>query len=132
MMVIVTYLFLPILGVVAYLRLLRRMKMAEVPCAPKRAWFALFFIYGGLLTVILTALFCPWSGMGSLGLFFLLFIAPAICGGIAWRHRHTTPLSVYHRVARHMALGYLIGEGVLVAVGMITFIVQSLYSNLTE
>ena len=129
-MIIVTYLLLPIAGIVAYVRLLRKMKREQVPRAPKLTWFALFYIYGGVLTMILTAIFCQWSGMASLGLFFLLFIAPAICGMIAWRHRHNIELSVYHRIARRMALGYLIGEGVLVAVGIFISIVISICNSL--
>lgn len=128
-MTIITYLILPIVGVVAYIRLLRRMKREQVPAPPKLTWFALFYICGGLLTMILSAIFCQWSGMASLGFFFLLFVAPFICGLIAWRHRHNDGLSVYHRLARRMALGYLIGEVLLVAASIIVFIVRSIFMN---
>ena len=55
-----------------------------------------------------------WSGASTAGFIFLLFVAPALCGMIAWRHRHHSEISKYHCTILHAALGYLLGEAVLI------------------
>ncbi len=37
-----------------------------------------------------------WSGMASLGTFYLILAAPIIMGIIAYRHRETRTISKYH------------------------------------
>jgi heme O synthase-like polyprenyltransferase len=41
--------------------------------------------YGGWVMVLLTTFFWYWSGAASLGLFYLVFIAPIIMLYLAWR-----------------------------------------------
>ncbi len=122
------YLILPVTSVVLYFCLLRRMRREQMPHAPKMSLFALFLIYGGLLMTMFTGVFGEWSGMGSLGLIFLLFIAPLICGAILFRHRHNTQVSKYHRILFNMASGYLIGEAVVIGIGLIAFVLKSVSS----
>lgn len=55
-----------------------------------------------------------WSGASTARFIFLLFVAPALCGMIAWRHRHHSEISKYHCTILHAALGYLLGEAVLI------------------
>lgn len=113
------HLILPIAGIVAYIRLLRKMRREQVSDIPKISLFMLFFIYGSVLTVILTGLFWKWSGMSSLGLAFLTFVAPIIFSIIAWQQRNHTGISSYHLILYRMALVYLVGEAVLVVAGVV-------------
>ena len=90
--------FVPLLGIAAYLLLCRRMLRSGVELAAVLSYFILFAIYGGWLVVFLTAFFWEWSGMASLGVFFLLFFAPFIslaASIVLWRQR---PSSIFHRV----------------------------------
>src|SRR4051812_8093695 len=45
-----------------------------------------FICYGGLLAVLLTSLFWEWSGAASLGMFFLIFVAPVGMGIIGYKN----------------------------------------------
>lgn len=54
------------------------------------------------------------AGASTARFIFLLFVAPALCGMIAWRHRHHSEISKYHCTILHAALGYLLGEAVLI------------------
>lgn len=101
---------LPIAGVVAYIRLIRKMRREQITAIPK---FSLF-ICGTLLMEILLGISGMWSGASTAGFIFLLFVAPALCGMIAWRHRHHSEISKYHCTILHAALGYLLGEAVLI------------------
>lgn len=125
------FLFLtsPIVGLIAYIRLIRKMRKEQVALIPRGSIFALFFIYGGVFMEILTGLCWQWSGMSSLGLMFLIFIAPIICTTIAWRQRHNIKLSNYHRIIFRMAVGYLIGIIALFGIGIIAFVIGAICST---
>lgn len=110
------HLILPIAGIIAYIRLLRKMRREQVSDIPRISLFMIFLIYGGVLIVILTELFWKWSGMSSLGLAFLVFVAPIICSIIAWQHRNHTGISNYHCMLYSMALAYLMAEAFLIVV----------------
>lgn len=131
-MVVFIHLILPVAGIVVYIRLLRKMRKEQIPNIPKGALFLLFFVYGGILMEILTGLFWVQSGMSSLGLVFLIFIAPVICGIIAWQQRNNIGVSKYHRVIQRMALGYLLGETVLIGVVIMVFIGNMIYTAFTS
>ena len=67
--------------------------------APYIFLFILFGTYGGVLLVILTAFFCPWSGMASIGTLYLLYPAPAvILAGVILLARRRQ-ISSFHRAA---------------------------------
>ena len=104
---------LPIAGVV-YIRLIRKMRREQITAIPKFSLFMLFLICGTLLMEILLGISGMWSGASTAGFIFLLFVAPALCGMIAWRHRHHSEISKYHCTILHAALGYLLGEAVLI------------------
>jgi len=70
--------------------------------------FIIFATYGGLILAVLTDLFWYWSGMASLGVFYLIFGAPIVMGIIAYRHRHTRTISKYHKWTYLLALAYFI------------------------
>ncbi len=80
----------PLIGVGAYVWLCRRLYIrGEVPEA-LLLLFPLFFCWGGVLVVALTALFWHWSGMASLGMFFLLFASPLFFLPVTIALRHVT------------------------------------------
>lgn len=90
------FLILPLVGLVCFLRLRKQMNKENTPNAPTTELFIIFVTYGGLMLVALMTLFWLWSGMASLGVFYLVFIAPVIMGIIAYRHRKTRTVSKYH------------------------------------
>ena len=104
---------LPIAGVVAYIRLIRKMRREQITAIPKFSLFMLF-LSAELAHGILLGISGMWSGASTAGFIFLLFVAPALCGMIAWRHRHHSEISKYHCTILHAALGYLLGEAVLI------------------
>src|SRR5262245_48440923 len=68
----------PTSGLGLYWRLRGRMIEAGIPKPPIVPFFILFATYGGWLIVGLTFLLWYWSGMATLGLAYLVFIAPIV------------------------------------------------------
>lgn len=89
----------PLLGLMMFLWLCRRMKRKAVQSPPILAFFVLFATCGGWLIVLLTDLFWKWSGMASLGVFYLTLIAPFVTAGFALSLRKRRRLSPYHQTA---------------------------------
>jgi hypothetical protein len=75
---ITIHLLVPAAGVVAYLALCRRLVVAGASPMFLAQLFLLFVCYGGAFLVVLTSLFWYWSGMASLGVFFLILAAPIL------------------------------------------------------
>lgn len=96
----------PLLGVIVFVFLCRRMRRTHIPSPPLVQYFILFATYGGWLIVFLTALFWEWSGIASLGFFYLVLIAPFVTAGVAFSLRSCYALSVFHRVAYIASLVY--------------------------
>ncbi|MBK8874213.1 MAG: hypothetical protein IPN13_09935 [Bacteroidetes bacterium] len=90
------HLILPLTGLLSFLRLKKQLKKENIPNAPITELFIIFATYGVLLLVVLTTLFWQWSGMASLGTFYLILAAPIVMGIIAYRHRQTKSISKYH------------------------------------
>ena len=90
------HLILPLTGLLYFLRLKKQLKKENIPNAPTTELFIIFSTYGGLLIVVLTTLFWQWSGMASLGFFYLILGAPIVMGLIAYRHKQTKTISKYH------------------------------------
>ena len=72
------HLFVPLAGIVVYVRLCRRLNAQGESPEVLLLLFCLFFCWGGVILIGLTALFWTWSGLASLGMFFLLFISPFV------------------------------------------------------
>jgi hypothetical protein len=110
----------PLLGVLVYVLLCRRMQRANIQSPPGVQYALLFLTYGGWLLVLLTSLFWEWSGMASLGVFYLVLAAPFIMAGAAFSLRRSYGLSVFHRVAFISSIVYsalaVIALGVSLAV----------------
>jgi hypothetical protein len=114
----------PLLGLLAFVLLCRRMRRAQIHSPPFSYYFILFATYGGWLMVLLTALFWEWSGMASLGVLYLVLIAPFVTAGIAFSLRSSHALSVFHRVAFIASIIYcgLIVVALVVRFGILFFV----------
>ena len=93
------YIALPLTVLIIYIRLRRRIKKEKIESVPLNELLIIFATYGGLLLLFISCLVYPnsWSGMASLGIFYLIFIAPIVMGGIAYRHSKTIKKSKYHK-----------------------------------
>lgn len=105
---LVIHLFIPLIGIVCYLILKRQMKNEKILDAPNTALLVLFATYGSLLIVLLTSYLWYWSGMASLGVFYLIFIAPLVMGIIAEKYRKIKDFSSFHKWTYNSALLYFI------------------------
>lgn len=94
---ITIHLILPLIGILYFQRLRKQMKRDNISNTPTIELFIIFSTYGGLLLVALTTLFWKWSGLASLGTFYLILGAPIAMGIIALRHRQTKTISKYHK-----------------------------------
>jgi hypothetical protein len=96
----------PFLGVVAFVLLCRWMWRARIESPPFLSWFILFATFGGWLMILLTALFWEWSGMASLGFFYLVLVAPFVTAALAWSLHRRRALSGFHRSAFVASISY--------------------------
>ena len=99
MVAVLIYLIIPLAGVIVFLRILKKIKAENISDPPKIGLFPIFATYGGLLILVLTSLFWEWSGMASLGVFYLILIAPFIMAGIALNNYNKREESPYHQWA---------------------------------
>ncbi len=83
---LIIHLLVPIIGLGLFLRLRNKMTREEITNPPTVELLVIFATYGGLLIVTLTSLFWKWSGLASLGTFYLIIGAPIIMGLIAYRN----------------------------------------------
>lgn len=104
----IIYLLIPFTGLMYYLRIYKLMKTENIPNAPGIGLLIIFATYVGLLLLALTSLWGVWSGLASLGTFYLLLVAPFIMGFIAYRQRHTKAVSKYHKLTYLSALFYFV------------------------
>ena len=102
------HLLIPITGLIYFIWLTKKMKREMVVNAPTFELFVVFATYGGLLLVALTTLFWQWSGMVSLGTFYLILGAPIALSIIAYRQRKIKELSKYHYGTYYASLSYFI------------------------
>ena len=72
------YVMVPLLGVWAFIFLTKRIKKENLLAPPFLSLFFTFLHYGGIFLVILTELFWKWSGMASIGTFYLFLGGPVI------------------------------------------------------
>ena len=108
------YVLVPAVGLASFLQVCSHMRRSAVSQPPVAPWFWLYFSYGGLLLVILTAAFWKWSGMASLGVGYLILCAPILLAVQALRLRPQESLSSYHRIARRLSLGYVVVAGITI------------------
>lgn len=118
------HVFVPMVGIVLYLRLVRRMKSENVPNSPTIQLFFVFETYGVLVMLILTALFWKWSGMASIGFFGLIVFGPIIMGYTAYDNFRKQNLSYYHRYTYWASVSFFV---ILVLLLVLGTIVSTLY-----
>ena len=114
--VILIYLLLPGAGVAAFLVLLRHLHRAGIANVLALPFFLIQTFYGGLLLIVLTGLYLPWSGMASLGVLACLFLGPILMLSQAWRLWKMRRESNFHRVAFVLTLAYPLCLGGLIMV----------------
>jgi hypothetical protein len=102
------HVIIPLVGLLSFLQLKNQMKRENIQNAPATELFIIFATYGGLLLVVLTALFWQWSGMASLGLLYLILGAPIAMGFIAYIQRDQKIISRFHNWAYNAGLLYFI------------------------
>ena len=83
----------PLPGVATYAMLLRKMVAARIDSPPTVPFSVLFFTLGGWVLVLLTAWLWEWSGLASLGMIYLLLVAPVLTGVMPWKLRSQRTLS---------------------------------------
>ena len=105
---VLIHLIIPLAGLLLYLHLRKRMKSEKLENAPNNELFILFATYGGLITVALTSLFWEWSGMASLGTFYLILGAPIVMGVIAYRNYNLRKTSKYHLWIYNLCIAYYV------------------------
>ena len=114
------HLVVPAVGLQWFLWLRDDMRAEQVENPPIIPFFIIFATYGGLLLVILTTLFWYWSGMASLGLAYLLFLAPVVMLILAWRLYPQRKLSRFHKAAFVASICY-VGVAACFIVGIIVW-----------
>ena len=96
----------PLMGLLFFFVLKRRMKNERIINPPIKALFVIFITYGGLILLVLTAFFLRWSGAASLGTFYLILGAPIVMSLIAYRNYNYRQISKYHQLIYKLAILY--------------------------
>ncbi len=99
---------IPLIGIMAYRNLVRKIKRENIPEPPIWSLFFVFATYGSLLVMILSSFMGHWSGMASLGAAYLVLVAPFIMGLVVLRIYEFKPLSKYHRAVFKAAALYFV------------------------
>lgn len=119
------HLIITALGLFLFLKLISKMKSEKIISPPILEYFIIFSTYGGLLLVILTSLFWKWSGLASLGTFYLILGAPFLLGFIAYQQYKKRKISKYHLKAFQISILYFIVVPVLVlGVALVTYLTE--------
>ena len=119
---LIIHLIIPLAGLLYFRQLKSRMENENIKDAPTAELFIIFATYGGMLLVALTTLFWKWSGLASLGTFYLIIVAPIVMGFIAFRNRKIKEMSKYHNWTYKSGLLYF-------AIAPITFVFLLLVSK---
>lgn len=103
---IAIYLLFPLTGLLLFWKIKRKMIVEQIVSPPVWETFIVFATYGALLLVVLTSLFWQWSGMASLGTFYLILGAPVAMGIIAYNQDKKKKISKYHEWVFRLSLLY--------------------------
>ncbi len=106
--IIIIHILIPIIGIYFFIRIKNQISNHKISHPPIVDLFIIFGTYGGLLLVTLTALFWKWSGMASLGAFYLVLGAPILMGIIIYRQNKNKHLSIYHKRIFQLGLLYFV------------------------
>ena len=105
---ILIYLVIPILGLLLYQQVCTVMDRRKVREAPRVVLAILFATYGGWLLVLLTSWLWYWSGLASLGLLYLVVVAPVLSVGFGLYLYPKRKASAFHSAAFLASAGYAI------------------------
>ncbi|WP_339919210.1 hypothetical protein [uncultured Flavobacterium sp.] len=119
---IVIHVIVPLIGLLFFLFLRKKIKEERVADPPIAEFFILFATYGGLLIVAITTLFWQWSGLASLGSLYLVLIAPFIMIFLAYRMKNNKIISIYHELIYYLSTSYFI-------IAPLTFLILFLISD---
>ena len=103
---ILVFLVIPLVGVALYAWLCRIMSTRDIPEAPYITYFFLFAHAGIWFLLLLTAALWGWSGMSSIGLFYLVFVSPFPAAVFAFVLYDVRRDSSFHRWAFRFCAGY--------------------------
>ena len=104
---ILIHLVVPGAGVLLYLSLICWMLERQIKKPPAISFFIIFATWGTLLVLVLTRFFWYWSGMATLGLAYLIFLAPIVMGVIAVRIYLDRKQSHFHQAAFFASVSYV-------------------------
>jgi hypothetical protein len=103
------HLIVPLTGLAAFYFLTRKIRSDGIADPTLIiSLFLMFATFGGLLLVALTRLFWFWSGMASLGTFYLILGAPFVMGVISYLNFKGRHESVYHLWTYRFGLLYFL------------------------
>jgi len=120
---IAIYVLVPFGGLRLYQAVNARMGRMNVPDPPRVVLGILFFTYGGWLLVILTDIFWYWSALASLGVLYLIAVAPVVVAGTTARLYLIRNLSGFHKLAFAGSVAYVILSVAALAVLMVRALV---------
>lgn len=98
------YILVPILGLVLFLYTNKNLKPEEKKELYTLKLLIVFGCLGGLVLLLLTALFWKWSGLASIGSVFLILAAPILMALIAYdslKRERAKPKSNYSNCQSH-------------------------------
>lgn len=101
------HLVIPIIGIIVFLLLKRKMNTEKTPHAPTLQLFLIFGTYGIVIILLLTSLMWKWSGMASLGAIASVSIGPAIMVGTAFSTFNERNLTKYHKLTFWLSIAYI-------------------------
>lgn len=111
---ILMHVFFPVLVLYAFAELRWSMEEKEIESPPTGYLLVLLVTYGGWLMVGLTAFFWYWSGMASLGLLYLVLVAPFVTLVMAIMLYRRRGESAFHRAAFLASVAYTCVVGCLI------------------
>lgn len=113
------HLLVPLAGIGWFVVISRRLRSQGATWGFVAQLAIAFLCWGGVLMILLTALLGMWSGMATLGFFFIIRISPVLMAGIATSlHFTRNPRPEQIRLKR-ACLSYLGTVGMLAILAMI-------------
>lgn len=97
-----------LLGVSYYSYLVIQMRRKLIEQKPILSLLIVFATYGCALLLLLSTFFWQWSGMSSIGAFYLIFIAPIIMLFVLIGIIKKRKLSIYHQLTFLLSFIYLL------------------------
>ena len=117
---VIIHLIIPVFGLIMFLKLSTKMKL-EMIYPPILEFFIIFATYGGLLLVMLTSIFWKWSGLASLGTFYLILVAPILLILIAYQQFKKRRVSKYHDWAFKISAFYFV---IVPLIGLLLYLTE--------